>query len=62
MCVTSFLWKTKTSVALVASLEVNLSLAVSKEATYFNIITNDGLHRILFSANVLKVELLYCRT
>ena len=59
LCVTSFLWETKS--ALVASLELNLSLAICEAATYFNIITNDGLHHILFPANVLKVELLYCR-
>ena len=45
--------------ALVASFEMNLSLAICEAATYFNIITNDGLHHILFPANVLKVELLY---
>ena len=61
LCLTSFLWEDKRS-ALVASLEVNLSPAIWEEAAYFNIITNDGLHHMLFPANVLKVELLYCRT
>ena len=56
LCVTFF---GKQRLELVASLEVNL---ICEAATYFNIITNDGLHHILFPANVLKVELLYRRT
>ena len=60
LCVILFLGK-KWS-ALDASLEVNISMAICEVGTFFNIITNDGLHHRLFPANVFKVQLLYCRT
>ena len=57
LSVTFFFGKQRS--ALVASFELNLSLAICEAPTYFNIII-DGLHHILFPANVLQLFCEYC--